>query len=424
MAIRSAPIDMALDDLRSGPEYPHALLGLCAQYRPTDIPLSLLTVAVSDPHVDASEMPKIRRMAWLGDLGRIRAAIAEAAARGLVSKSATSLSIHEAVAARVRQRATPAETSAWIDSAALLLTIACPVDPTDSASWPVMRHLAPHVFELIRRAVGKDIAADALGELGAHTGRYLLLDGFAAEANELCTSALMIGIVRPDIDESLRNVLAASYGALGRPYDALEVLEPLILAARTGKSSLSANTATNYGTVLFRVGRLDEAAEYLRKAVHMWTDLGVMVELANAAANLGLVLRDLRLLEEAEDTLRHAISLREEILSSGRTGGEYAIADDYGNLATVLHELGDLDGALAMHRHSLEAHTQTLRHEHPAIGRDLANLANVLAAMGRIEEATSYYVAALEIFDRELGTDHEHTARVREHLAELRRKAP
>lgn len=414
MASPDAVIDMALSRLRGDAKDSYGLLGLCANYRTDQIPVALLTIASLEPEAAARELGGIEGMAWLRDLRRVRNALDHSASLGLLSHSAASFSIHESVAGRVRGQATEQQAAEWMDSAAFLLSTAMPVDVTDAAAWPVIIELLPHVSSLLRVAKENDFAHGTLGKIALLAGQFLLLDGLPGEAKKLAELALSLGIPDGDMEESLENVLAAAYAELGQPYEALGILEQVVRRSQESSRWVSARTLTNYGTTLFRLRRLDEAAVILRDAVTQWRQLGVKLELANAAANLGLVLRDIGLLAEAEANLRLALSVREEM---GTSYSEYAIADDYGNLATVLHEQGDLPGALELHQSALSLHGQILRETHPAIARDLANLANVLIEMDRLEDAQAYLQRALRIFDLEFGPEHPDSIRTRELLA-------
>ncbi|MCH7848696.1 MAG: tetratricopeptide repeat protein [Planctomycetes bacterium] len=111
----------------------------------------------------------------------------------------------------------------------------------------------------------------------------------------------------------------------------------------------------------------------------------------NEAAFLHHVTGDL---DGAEAMTRKSLQIDEKL---GRLKG---MATDYGNLGIVLKTRGDLGGAEAMHRKSLEINEKLGRLE--GMARNYGNLGNVLLTRGDIDGAESMCRKALEI-DEKLG---------------------
>jgi protein O-mannosyl-transferase len=128
---------------------------------------------------------------------------------------------------------------------------------------------------------------------------------------------------------------------------------------------------TNFGMVLAQLGKLDEAAALLRRAV------AVQPGSYNAQVDLGLVLTERRELKEAEEHLRRAVELNPRGASA-----------HYG-LARLLLLEGQVDEACQQFQRAI-----ALNPVDPAIRSDLAA---VLLKRGKIDEALAQLQAALAI---------------------------
>ena len=113
--------------------------------------------------------------------------------------------------------------------------------------------------------------------------------------------------------------------------------------------------------------------------------------------NLGIVLRTRGDLDGAEAMHRKSLEIEERL---GRIEG---MASDYGNLGIVLSTRGDLDGAEAMYRKALELNQRLGRIEGMAI--QYGNLGIVLKTRGDLDGAREHWLKARDLFTR-LGAQH------------------
>ena len=109
-------------------------------------------------------------------------------------------------------------------------------------------------------------------------------------------------------------------------------------------------------------------------------------------SNLAMVLQDLGDLEGAK-------SLLEEALESDKNSfepGHPSISIRQSNLAMVLKDLGDLEGAKSLLEEALESDKNSFEPGHPSISIRQSNLAMVLKDLGDLEGAKSLLEEALE----------------------------
>ncbi len=144
------------------------------------------------------------------------------------------------------------------------------------------------------------------------------------------------------------------------------------------------------GQVHFLLGQLKYAESIYRQVLKLSNDDATWQ--ATAYGNLGILLRTRGDLEGAEAMHRKSLEIEEKL---GRPEG---VASAYGNLGIVLATRGDLEGAEAMYRKSLEE--QLGRPEDMA--NAYGNLGIVLATRGDLEGAEAMFRESLAI-DEKLG---------------------
>ncbi len=115
---------------------------------------------------------------------------------------------------------------------------------------------------------------------------------------------------------------------------------------------------SNYGAILKRLGKLEEAKISLRKAIQLKPDF------APAHSNLGAILKRLDKLEEAEISLRKAIELDTEL------------ADAHYNLGVILKRLDKLEEAEISLRKAIQLK--------PDFAPAHSNLENILKKLGKL----------------------------------------
>ena len=118
---------------------------------------------------------------------------------------------------------------------------------------------------------------------------------------------------------------------------------------------------SNYGILLRRLGKLQKAINYHRKAIDLKPDF------ANAYFNLGTVLIDLGRFEEAKILTRKAIEINPNF------------AEAYSNLGNIMRDLGKLEEAEILQRKAVKLL--------PELAELHSNLSNVLKDLGKLKEA-------------------------------------
>jgi len=185
------------------------------------------------------------------------------------------------------------------------------------------------------------------------------------------------------------------YRALGRYPQAERVLRrALRLAERMDDDLLRASVFSAQATLHAAAGRRAEAARLLRQVLAMrCRALGRRdLRTAMAANNLAVFLQENGEPERAGRLLRRVARIAE---AAGESQLLLAARD---NLAGVLRELGDLDGAERLYAEVLEARRRGLGNRHPDVGYSLNNLGELYRSLGRYSEAEACFREALELW--------------------------
>ncbi len=128
---------------------------------------------------------------------------------------------------------------------------------------------------------------------------------------------------------------------------------------------------SNYGAILYGMGKLKDAAKFFRKAIAINSDF------ADAHSNLGNILRDQGDLQNAEVSVRKAIAINSDF------------ADAHSNLGNILKDLGKLQEAEVSVRKAIALN--------PNFAVAHSNLGNILKDLGKLQEAEFSYREAIEI---------------------------
>ena len=128
---------------------------------------------------------------------------------------------------------------------------------------------------------------------------------------------------------------------------------------------------SNYGAILYGIGKLQDAANWFRKSIELNPDF------ANAHSNLGNILRDQGDLKEAEVYTRKAIELDPDF------------ANAHSNLGNILRDQGDLKEAEVCTHKAIELN--------PNFAMAYSNLGNILRDQGDLKEAEVYTRKAIEL---------------------------
>ncbi len=168
-----------------------------------------------------------------------------------------------------------------------------------------------------------------------------------------------------------------------------------------------ASSIGNVGIQLARMGRTEEARACLEEACRALEE--VVPEdhpvLAEAWQNLGQCLASLGRRVEGRILLERAIRSH-----SGDPRRRAASLRARGNLAQLLHDLGDVAGARALEESVLEGFSEVFPPDHPVVAFAHANLARTLQSAGDLDRAAAHLEAARAAMQ---GFPPDHPARVR-----------
>lgn len=160
--------------------------------------------------------------------------------------------------------------------------------------------------------------------------------------------------------------------------------------------------------------RYDEAeAIYLRtlegKKDQLDDDLIAMKNMDN----LGSVLRDAGRLDEAEEWVRRALNARVRV--SGQDS--LLTIGSVSHLALILRLMGNLEGAEIMNKRALAGFEKSLGREHHYTLRSLDDLSVVFRCQNKLQAAEEQNRRALKGFNKILGPSHRRTLASMKHLA-------
>jgi tetratricopeptide (TPR) repeat protein len=136
---------------------------------------------------------------------------------------------------------------------------------------------------------------------------------------------------------------------------------------------------------------------------------------ANSLNELASLLHDKGDYDGAEPLYRRALAIREKVLGVQHP----STATSLNNLAALLYYKGDYDGAEPLYRRALAIREKVLGAQHPDTANSLNNLAELLRNKGDYDSAEPLYRRALAIKEKVLGAQHPNTATSLNNLALL-----
>ncbi|MEM9463005.1 MAG: serine/threonine-protein kinase [Myxococcota bacterium] len=174
------------------------------------------------------------------------------------------------------------------------------------------------------------------------------------------------------------------------------------------------------GSIFRSQGRLDQAEDWLRRAV----DLGEASLVADhplttyAINGLGGTLYARGKSHEAEREYRRAMQRAIQTLG-----------EEHPDVAAVLHNIGNILSSRGEYREAertirraIAIQTHALGTEHPTLATMQVTLAGVLAELDEVSEAQQLYERALEIYTQALGPQHPNTAMVLNNMVPLHKQ--
>jgi tetratricopeptide (TPR) repeat protein/predicted Ser/Thr protein kinase len=213
-------------------------------------------------------------------------------------------------------------------------------------------------------------------------------------------------------------VLGVRLARFDEAHDVADYLEAKI-ARLDAPPDLRSHHDTNFGSVLWAEGDLEEAEARLVRAVEVREQMGHADDLALAGIlnNLGTVQSHRGRFDAARTSLQRGL----EIAERGLGGGHPLVADALANLGSLFYRQGLFDEAYAHTSRALAIFEQAMGPRSNEVAMALNNLGNILAARERFTEALRHHERALAIRIEQLGRDHRDVAQSLDNLGEALR---
>lgn len=233
---------------------------------------------------------------------------------------------------------------------------------------------------------------------------------------------------RPDVAAALHKTLATTYDGLGLFEPSEHHWKRAIELTRAYPDRLFelAEYLTDYGGLLFQVGRPADAVAVLHEAISMLDAFsGETPQLANRVKAVSSEAR-VYLAMALEDTGEAGVEELEALYRTGlndcRSAAEAmndCIRSTMANYARFLYYRNRLDEAEPLMRESIALEEAQYGHDHPKVAHALNSLASLYQMAGRFDQAAPLMRESLAIARRRYGNDHAALANPLNNLAFL-----
>jgi tetratricopeptide (TPR) repeat protein len=261
------------------------------------------------------------------------------------------------------------------------------------AVWPQDPHAAVHDLLEARYhhlAAGQlDLAVAVTGQVCSQLDQWGAWDDEAALIHDT--------IPRLPADSNRRTALIGQLGTVVYRLGDLEEAESLYRSAleideRLGNQSGLAASYHHLGMLAQDRGELGQAEDLYRRSLEIDERLGNQSGLAASYHQLGMLAQDRGELDEAEDLYRRALAISE------RVGNQAGMSAGYHELGTFARNRGELGEAERLYRRALEINEQLGRRSGMAAGYH--HLGTLAQTRGELGEAERLYRRSLEISEQ------------------------
>ena len=255
---------------------------------------------------------------------------------------------------------------------------------------------------------------DVLG--GAYTSRGYFAEAESTFAQSLAIKRRELGEWHPDLAESLVGMATTvqNYPDYERATNLYQQALDVLAGTAPEERRLLPAIYNNLGWLHLNQYRYDEAKQWYTRA---FGEINVQEEQsddpkrlrlrkAEALTGLGTVLQRLGDLDEAEKLMRQALTIHEQEL--GSTHPE--VANTLYSLAGCLMGKGDFAGADAAYRRALEIYRQAYGDKHVTVASSLRELTVLARKQGHHREAEKLGLQALAAYNETVGPKHPWTA--------------
>lgn len=222
------------------------------------------------------------------------------------------------------------------------------------------------------------------GAIALHTEHFGPNDWNTLDSETVAARILIARGFLPQGEARMRNLLERSVRSLGPNHK---------LTLEMGK---------HLGCVLKRQGKLAEAEEQLSKVLGALREIEPRDETFMCAvlADLGSCIHDQARLGEAKVYFEEVLEMQDRF-----TGGQSTILQTMGNLAMLLQEEGDFEGAEKYYHGAIAGFEKYFGPEHPNSIAARSCLSYFFAAQDRLEEAEEIARNVLDAYRRAYGED-------------------
>ena len=217
------------------------------------------------------------------------------------------------------------------------------------------------------------------------------------------------------------------------PTDVQMLLERILELQETDGQTTSllpqqlADTRTELGTVLFRMGQRDQALKHLQEALALRQEYArqqqegtpeqetALMDLAQGHVHVAAVLNQTGQLADCYNAFDRALQLQQQVLGKNHA----VVAATLNNMGAVLYQQGDFEKAIDYYQQSLDIHVEIHGEGHSDTAGSYHNLATALKHKGDPLGALEAYQKSLQIRTAVLGKEHPDTVASHYGLAQL-----
>ncbi|MGD2086647.1 MAG: toll/interleukin-1 receptor domain-containing protein [Candidatus Aminicenantes bacterium] len=178
-----------------------------------------------------------------------------------------------------------------------------------------------------------------------------------------------------------------------------------------------AKLANNLGEIFRHMGQLEQALEFLKKAMEIREILldKQHPDLAESYNNLSLIYRDSGQLEQALKFLKKAIKILKKAQGKDRSYLGFA----YNNLSLIYQDLSQLEQALEFQKKAIKICEKNLDKYHPHLASFYNNLSTIYKDLVQLEPALEFQKKAVKICEKTLDKYHPNLARSYNNLSTI-----
>ncbi|CAF1339646.1 unnamed protein product [Rotaria sp. Silwood1] len=217
-------------------------------------------------------------------------------------------------------------------------------------------------------------------------------------------------------DEKISFIVSDAFGQHIVPLiHEIPQIKSIYVFCGVNKSNYEAWAKDNIGSVLRNQNQLNEALEYMERALHieLLAPQPNSLKIASYHNNIGLVLTDLNNFNSALIYYEQAFKIQQKYLPPNHPD----LATSYNNIGAIYNELQDYSKALSFYEKSLDIMQRSLPLNHPDLAVPYNNLASIYNELQEYSKALLYYEKSIQIMQKSLPPNHPFLALAYHNLA-------